>query len=263
MGAFTRARRPLALLGGLFLLGAAGVAGARDLPQIVKDGTLRVGILRDTPRLNAVGGGGRTGLEVDLIGQFARRLGVKVAWVRTSPDTFGQDLRSSKIDLLLPQNETLTLGSDAGLASTSPYYCSGAVILSRGAAVRNSAGLLGKRIAVQPGKAYFDYLKRLALDKSSSVQQDAASTVLTLIYKTADVAIVDKLAALDATFVYPKAGFKMSYPLWNTQFGAVVRSQDTALREAFNKTLRTLTESGTYDNLSGAYFPQNVRCSAY
>ncbi|BDP43962.1 cystine transporter subunit (plasmid) [Deinococcus aetherius] len=255
--------RPLALLCGLTLLGAAGTAGARDLPEIVRNGTLRVGILRDTPRLNAVRGGGRTGLEVDLIGRFARKLGVKVAWVRTSPATFGQDLRSSRIDLLLPQNETLTLGAEAGLTSTNPYYCSGAVILSRGAAVRNSTGLLGKRIAVQPGKAYFDYLKRLALDKSSNVQQDAASTVLTLIYKTADVAIVDKLAALEATFVYPKAGLKMSYPLWDTRFGAVVRLEDGGLRKAFNKTLQTLVESGAYDKLSGAYFPQNVRCSTY
>lgn len=241
----------------------AGTSAARDLSQILQDGTLRVGFVRELPRLNQAAGSRRTGLEVDLVNRFARTLKVKVAWVKSSPGSYSQDLKLGRIDLLLPQNEVLPSVPAPGLALTKPYYCSGAVILSRGTAVRNSTGLLDKRIAVQPGKVYFDYLKRLALDGNSSVQKDATAAVLTLIYKTADVAIVDKLTALDALFLYPKAEFQLSYPLWNTRFAAVTRAQDGQLRDAFNKTLRTLTESGAYDEFSRSYFPQNIRCSAY
>ena len=240
-----------------------GQAQARNLAEIVKDGSIRVGVLADTPGLNQAQGTKRAGFEVALMEKFAQSLKVRVTWVKSNAKNFKSNLTGGKVDLLLPQRESITSPLPSGIIASTPYYCSGAVILARDTAVKNSSGLLGKKIAIQPGKSYFDYLKRLSLEKHANVGRDVNTTILDLIYKNADVVIVDKLAALQAVDLYPKADLKMSHLLWATQFNAMANSKDIALVESFNKFIKRIVDTGEYERLSQPYFAESVRCAGY
>ncbi|SMB85119.1 substrate-binding periplasmic protein [Deinococcus hopiensis] len=262
MKALTRRWRLIVLCAGIFG-GISSQAHARNLADIVKARSIKVGILTDVPSLNQASGNKRIGFEVALMDKFAKSLKISVVWVKTDSKSIKNDLTSNKIDLLLPQRELLSSPLPSGISNSAPYYCSGAVILTRDTAIKNSSGLLDKKIAIQPGKSYFDYLKRLSLEKNANVGRDVNTTILDLIYKNADVVIVDKLAALQAIGVYPKANLKMSHLLWATQFNALVNSKDTTLVEAFNRFIKKIVDTGEYEQLSQPYFAESVRCSGY
>ena len=237
-------------------------ASARSLADITKEGVLRIGVIGEGSSLNSVKDGKRAGFEVDVFDQIAKSMRLKTVWVPVQNDNLKASLDKGTIDLTVAlDNEKSALPS--GLTTTNPYYCSGGVFLSKSREFKSSNDLPGKKVALQSGNQYFSYVKRLALENSVSVKQDAASAVLSLIYNTSDVAIVDKIEALNAVNTYPKANLKVSYPLWNTKHSAVIRNQDISLAQAFNSALKKSLDNGAYLKLSQKHFPDSVQCRVY
>ena len=248
--------------GVLMLLLASQLASARSLADITKEGVLRVGVIGDGNSLNSLQGGKRTGFEVDIFDQIAKAMWLKTVWVPVQDGYLQSSLNDGTIDM------TVALSADKsslpnGLTTTDPYYCSGGVLLSRSKDFKSSNDLPGKKVAIQSGNQYFKYVKRLALQNAVSVKPDATTAILSLIYNASDVAIVDKIEALNAVRTYPKANLHISYLLWNTKYSAVVRSQDFTLAFSFNAALKKLLNSGAYLNLSQKYFSTSMQCRIY
>jgi polar amino acid transport system substrate-binding protein len=229
---------------------------------VSRSGLLKIGVIAETPRFNEVNNGRRGGFEVEVLRQVASTMGLKVVWVPVQADDLVTDLENGQVDFVAwPRAQSLVL--TGGLTVTDPYYCSGGVMLSRNGEVRTSRDLGAKRIAVQLGKKYLEYVKRLSLEGSANMSANAQAAILSLIYNNSDVAIVDKFSALQAIATYPKANLRSGYLLWNDRVGLIAESRNINLKVAFNKALAETIAKSAYGKLSSSYFAENIRCREY
>lgn len=90
-----------ALVGAAFLVGATAGAYAQDALARVKDsGTLKVGTETAFAPFDFIDAGTHTGLNVDLFGEIAKELGVKIEWVLLPWEGVLPGLEAGKFDIV-------------------------------------------------------------------------------------------------------------------------------------------------------------------
>ena len=143
-------------LGLALLAGAANTANANDrFKKVLDRGELVVGVKADYKPWGFRDPSGKlVGMEIDLAGDVAKALGVKLKLVPVQSSNRMQFLQQGKIDLMIA---TMSDRSDrrkiVGIVEPN-YYTSGTNVLAKKGAVKNWAELKGKPVCGKQGAFY-------------------------------------------------------------------------------------------------------------
>ncbi len=119
-----------------------------DTLERLRGGTIRVGMVVDTPWVTD-SGGGAGGVEGAIANELARGLGARIVWTKRSGDELLEGLHEGELDLVIG-GLTDALPWKTEVAFTKPYYTDTIVVgASPGAP---AIGMLeGQRVAVEAG----------------------------------------------------------------------------------------------------------------
>lgn len=236
-------------------------AQARDLQEIISDGTLKMATEGAFAPFNHFEGEKLTGFEVELAEAVAAKMGLKPEWKTLGFDGLLTGLQQDRWDLVIASHGINPERAKA-VTFTQPHYCSGGVIVSKGGKIKTVADLKGKRIATQTGTSYLSNVEKIEgvkQVKNYPKDDDARNAVLT---RRADAQVTDRFLALEFNKKNPQVGLKLGDMVFEERIAAAVQKGNTDLAEAWNTALAKALSDGTYKALSEKYFAEDVRCDA-
>jgi polar amino acid transport system substrate-binding protein len=136
----------VAALAGLAALPAQG----RTFEEIKADGKIIIATEGAFPPFNFFAGPKLAGFEVDVADALAKRMGVAIEWRALSFDALLAGLRQDRWDLVIA-SFGITPERAKAVTFTDPHYCSGGIVVAKNPAIRTSADLVGRTVAVQTG----------------------------------------------------------------------------------------------------------------
>lgn len=233
-------------------LGAASHAGASTVDDIVKRGSVKIGVLSGVPIYGTVDEKGNpAGYDIDVARVLASYLGVKAELVPLTPPARIPALQAGKIDFLVA---TLAATPERAKAVmfTAPYSAFQMVIFSnKGAALDKLADLNGKRIGVNRGSSQETALVRANIPGLQVVRyQDDATVVQALIAHQIDAAAIPDGVAKDVMKQQADAGLAIKFTFFHQPNAMAVRLEEQEMRDWLNKSIIKMTGSGELNKIS-------------
>jgi polar amino acid transport system substrate-binding protein len=225
------------------------------LTQIQQRGVLRVAdCLSFAPFGFKDDKGNPAGYDVDIAGEMAKDLGVKVDIVDTTSANRIPNLQTDKVDVVLC-NFTITTDRAKQIAFTDPYVVAGETLLVRkDSGLRGIGDLAGKTVAVVKGSTNGDAVK--TANPQAKVQEfdSSAAAVLAVKQGQADAMVEDSnfeayQAKLDSGLTVTNDSL---VPLEYNGFG--VKLADPAWLQWLNTFLFELNTSGKNKELYQKWF---------
>ncbi|MEB0136872.1 ABC transporter substrate-binding protein [Actimicrobium sp. CCC2.4] len=241
------------------LLGPA--VQARSLDEIKSAGTLIVATEGAYPPFNYFQGSKLSGFEVELAEAMVKKMGLKIEWKALSFDALLAGLRQDRWDMVMASFGVTDERSKAVLF-TSPYYCSGGVIVSKDAAIKDAATLTGKTVAVQTGSTYMENVKKLAGVKEVKNFPQDTDARSALVAGRVDAWVSDRFVVKTATESNPGLGLKTGDYLFVERIAAAVKKGNAPLAAAVDKALAEVMADGTYKTISEKFMKEDIRCKS-
>lgn len=216
----------------IFLLGI-GCDVPRD-PETtlerVRGGTLRAGIVVNEPWTQIAGS--PSGVEVDLVEEFARRIGAEVVWIEGSEQELMAALEGFELDLVIGG---LTADSpwSAHVAFTRPYYASKLVV---GIPEENEVpeDIAGLPVAAEIGSETANLVENTDADL---IRVDDLHDLP--IAAAVDTWLLDDLDLQDSGIVLKESAHVMAVPpgenLWLTELEKFLAQQQDAVGELLER----------------------------
>lgn len=189
-------------------------------------------------------GGKVVGLDMDLVGEVAKDLGVALD-VKVTPFEgieSGIDLTTGNCDVAA-SGLSITPARQAKMDFSTPYFdADQGLLVKQGSDIKDASSLTGKRVGVQQGTTGGDWAKAQGLE---TVQfEDLGLQVQAVQTGQIDAALND-FATLNP---YAKDGLAVAAKIpTGEKYGFGVKKGSSALLAAVNKTLDRVHSDGTYD----------------
>jgi polar amino acid transport system substrate-binding protein len=216
------------------------------LSEIVKRGTLRVGMSGNQPPLNFKGKDGEMyGLEVDLARAFAAVMGLDLEIVQKP---FGQllpALESNQVDLVM-SGVTITTERNLKAAFVGPYFVSGKSIITKSStlAKADEPGDLDQSnvmLAALEGSTSQRFVEALLPKAKLTTTKDYDAAVKLLLDGKVDAVVADReIAALSALRNQDAGVVALSQPLTIEPIGIAARPGDALYLNLLQNTLGAL-----------------------
>jgi polar amino acid transport system substrate-binding protein len=191
------------------------------------------------------------GLDMDIVGEVAKDLGVDVEVLVTPFDGIqsGQDLETGNCDLVASAI-TITEDREKNMDFSDPYFdADQGLLVTAGSGLASVEDLEGLKVGVQQATTGATWADEQGLDLVEF--EDLALQVEALRSGQIDAAIND-IAVL---IPYASEDFEVGATFTTgEQYGLGVKTGNTALAEAVNATLERITSDGTYDDIYQTYF---------
>lgn len=243
----------------LALVLAAGVAQARSLDEVKKDGKIIIATEGQFPPFNYFQGSKLSGFEVEVAELVAKKMGLKVEWKALGFDALLAGLRQDRWDLVIASHG-VTEERARAVTFTDPHYCSGGAIVSMDPAIRTAADLNGKLVSVQTGTTYLENVKKLpGVKEVKNFPQDTDARSA-LVSRRVDAWVTDRFVASGAIAANPAAGMKRGGFVFIEKIAAAVAKGNNSLAQGYNKALAEVMADGSYAAVSMKYFKEDVRC---
>jgi polar amino acid transport system substrate-binding protein len=240
-------------------LAAIAPASARDLADIKASGTIKIATEGQTPPFNYFKDGKLAGFDVDLGNALAQKLGVKAEWVTLPFDSLLIGLGEGRYDFVIA-GHGITPEREKAVDFSTPYYCSGAVIVSLPGGAQKAPELQGKTVGVMVGTTYLaavSKVENVGEIKTFPSDLDALQNLLT---HHTDVWVSDKLTVIDIANKTPEAHLQIGDMLFTEREGIAFGKGNAALRDAVNAALATMLSDGSYAAISNRYLHRDIRC---
>ena len=248
---------PTAATGG----GSGATGGTAAIPEFstIKDGVLTVGSCLDYPPFESVKNGEKTGFDVDMSEEIAKRLGLTVEWVKADFDTIFTAVAGNQFDMVAAAS-TITSEREQVVDFSDPYYnalqsltvnteqtpdITSTDQLGEGDVVGVQKGTTGKIWAEDNLVPQGVELKTFTDSPDSFRDLEAGNVVGVINDKTASVEIVKDLPSLE---VVQSIDTKEHY-------GFAFSPSNPELRDAVNAVLAQMIADGTYQEIYDKYFP--------
>lgn len=242
-----------------FILIFATPTLARTLEEIKKSGTL-IAVTNGTfPPFSFYDKLKLSGFEIDLVEAIAKEIGVKVDWKIVPFDATLIGLTQNRYDLVIASHG-ITAERQKMVEFSAPYYCSGAVIMSRQDGPRTKAELKGKILGAQVGTTYLGYLETIEGHGEIKTFKSETDTFMALMTGRVSAMIGDKFAGLIAVKNRPEAKLQIGETLFQEKIAMAIQKGNESLLKAVNTALLSLQKNGTYAKISKTYFPEDIRC---
>ncbi|MGE5602887.1 MAG: ABC transporter substrate-binding protein [Nitrososphaerales archaeon] len=242
----------LALAGWLVLRPREGA-----LEDIQKRGSWRVGMDPSFPpfeNLDAVSGQ-VVGLDADLAAALGLQLKIKTEIVSLGFDELIDAVAAHRIDAAISALPVIPERTQ-DVRFSDPYVQAGVVLaVPTGSAIRGTADLAGRRVAVEWGSQGDAEARRLLAAGKSQFELLPKETVAAALDATvagkADAAVVDAISLA----LYGQSGqlSTVGEPLFSDPYVVVVAHDAPDLLSAINESLRTLETDGTLTSLRGRW----------
>jgi len=235
---------------------------ASHLQQVIKRGTLNVGVLPDYPPYSSQqANGDLVGYEPDIAKKLADALGVKLKMVNTDGTSRKPVLDSNRVDVDIDAF-TATDERAKAVDFTIPYVASGALPLFRkDSPIKDIADLKGKKVSVARGSTN-DTLMTKQFPGTTVVRFDTIADAIQAVksgkvdavmegFATVSKAVADdpSLAALDIEPISPaliSMGIKQGDQIWLNYLNNFIRNLNSSGQNAviykkwFNADLPTV-----------------------
>ena len=246
---------------------AAAIAGlavcaavqARTLDEIKKDGKIIIATEGAYPPFNYFQGSKLSGFEVELGDAIAKKMGLAVEWKALSFDALLAGLRQDRWDVVMA-SFGITEDRAKAVSFTSPYYCSGGVIVAKDPAIHTVDSLNGKTVAVQTGTTYMENVKKLSGVKEVKNFPQDTDARSALLNGRVDAWVSDRFVAKTALASNNTAGLKMGDFVFVEKIAAAVKKGNSSLSAAYDKALAEVMADGTYQAISDKYMKEDIRC---
>ncbi|MET0404890.1 MAG: ABC transporter substrate-binding protein [Cystobacter sp.] len=251
--------RLLSPLIALTLCLVATLSEARTFEEIKKDGKIIIATEGGFPPFNYFRGPTLTGFEIDLAEAMAKKMGVQIEWRALGFDTLLAGLRQDRWDVVIA-SFGITPERSKAVTFTSPHYCSGGVIVTKNPAIRKSADLAGKTVAVQTGTTYLQSVQKIPGVKEVKNFPKDTDARTALATGRVDVWVTDRFVARAALDAAPAAGLSIGDFVFVEHLAPAVKKGNTSLAEALDKALQAVQADGTYEAISKKYLNEDIRC---
>jgi cyclohexadienyl dehydratase len=219
--------------------------------QVTKSGILRVGTtgdyepfsIKDTTKKEAV----IKGIDADLAKSLATELSVKLVFIDTTWPEIMRDLKENKFDVAM-SGISITAERETLAYFSEPYHTGGKIPVSLCSKVQHYSSLKkidqeGVRLVVNPGGTNEKFLDKNIKHAEKIIYPDNKTIFMEIIEGRADVMITDQIEASVQTEKNQVLCTTQAKPL-NLQKKGVLIHQDKDLRNAVNKWLRSVRNSG-------------------
>ncbi|HEX9115272.1 MAG TPA: ABC transporter substrate-binding protein [Anaerolineae bacterium] len=255
--------RPIAVL--LLVVVVAAIVAWRTWPRdatferVKERGVLRVGLDPSFPPFENLdpATGKPVGFDVDLTTALAAQMGVKAEIVPAGFDELVDAVAAHRVDAAISALPVFPWRS-RDVSFSSPYVEAGVVLAARpGAPITGTAGLAGRRVAVEWGSE--GDAQARALQKSSAPglvlvqREDAGQALAAVAAGEADAAIVDAISLA----LHNRDGARLitiGAPLRSDPYVVVVPHDAPALLNAIDAGLAQLQANGTLAALHARWF---------
>jgi polar amino acid transport system substrate-binding protein len=242
----------------LIMLSACGSSSTTEGPggvPLVNAGQLTVCSDLPYPPFDIQKGSDYTGFDLDLMGEIAKGMGVKMKVQDTGFDALqsGLTLNAGQCDIAASAM-TITADREKNLDFSKPYYDSQqSLLVPTGSDVKSIDDLSGKKVGVQQGTTGKTYTEQNAPQDAQIVSFPSDGEM----YQAIKAGQVDALLQdLPVNLVHQQAGGFQIVQTFSTgeQYGFAVKQGNTELLNAVNQQLSKLRSNGTYDKLYDRYF---------
>ena len=231
-----------------------------SLSSVQESGTLTVGT-EGTYRpfsFHEDGSGDLTGFDVEVATAVAAELGVDVAFEETQWDGIFAGLQSGRFDTIANQVSITPERLDAYTFSAPYTYSTGVIVVpSDNTSITSFESLAGKTTAQSLTSNWYT----LATESGATVEavEGWAQSVALVQQGRVDATVNDKLTFLDYQKQNGAEGIKVAAETTDRSESAFAFAQGgTALAEAVDAALATLSANGTLAGISDTYFGADV-----
>lgn len=195
------------------------------------------------------------GYDIDIVNEIAKELKAEVSVIATGFEGIksGQDLNVKKCDLAAA-GMTITDERKKAMDFSKPYFeATQALIIKKGAGIKDLPDLKGKTLGVQSGTTGEEYANKNAKDAKLKKYDGLASLMAGLKSGGIDAAINDNGVVFD--YAKENEGFEVVKE-FNTgeKYGIAVKKGNTALLTVVDKTLDRIKSDGTQDKIHKKWF---------
>lgn len=234
-------------------------AQARTYDEIKADGKIIIATEGAYPPFNYFQGSKLSGFEVELGEAIAKKMGLTIEWKSLSFDALLAGLRQDRWDIVMA-SFGITPDRAKAVSFTSPYYCSGGVIVSKDAAIHSVDTLAGKTVSVQTGSTYFENVKKVSTVKEVKNFPQDTDARAALLNGRVDAWVSDRFVAKSALETNASGGLKMGDYLFVEKIAAAIKKGNAPLAAAYDKALAEVMADGTYKTISEKYLKEDIRC---
>ncbi len=229
---------------------AGGETSAAADVQLVTDGTLTVCTNPPYEPFEFEDGDKVVGLDMDIVNEVAKDLGVELAIKVTPFDGIqsGADLDSSNCDIVA-SGITITDVREEKMDFSKPYFdADQGLLVPAGSPLKSVADLADKTVAVQTATTGLTFA---ADNNLKYVEYEDLGLQIEALKTGAVDAVINDIAVLGP---YQNTEFEVAttFPT-GEQYGLGVKTGNSALLTAVNATLDRIKSDGTYDSLVEKY----------
>jgi ABC-type amino acid transport substrate-binding protein len=232
-----------------------GHAHAESTLKVVKDrGTMIAGVRFDSPPYGYVDASGQNvGFDVEIAGEIAKRLGVKLELVRVTGQSRIPTLTSGKVDLLVAAL-TKTAEREKVVDFTMTYVTDGsAAVVKKGSPIKKISDLNGKTVSFVQGTTADAGMKEKAPQALITKFQEYPAAFLAFQQGITE-AFIGQALGLDRFIKTDADKYEVISELVVEDPTAIgVRKDDTEWKDTLNGLLRDMVKDGTWSKIMTKY----------
>ena len=246
-------RRFAAIASALVFALALPVAGARadELADIMKAGTLKVGIFEDFPPFASAGTDLKSqGYDIDVIDALAKAMGVKAELVGITGQNRIAFLTEHKVNLLVSVGKSAEREKVIDFADAyAPYFI--AVWGPKAIAVKSAADLGGKTIAVNRGTLE-DTSVTEAAPKDADIQRfnDYNGVISAFLAGQVQLIVVGNDVGAGILAKHPAIDQELKFNLLDSPSNIALNKGEAALKAKVNEVVAGMKKDGSLNEVS-------------
>jgi len=254
----------LAAVMSLMLAACGSAAGDNHLESIKKAGVIKVGTSADYPPFEYVDESGqKTGFDIELMAEIAKRLDVTLEWVDMPFDSLIAGVQENKIDASISAFNYTEERDQVVDFSVAYYDGEDAFAVAEGFAgtIENPEDVVAYKIGVQTGTTQDGWLTGLVdegkLNEANLFRYDRADqAALDLKNGRVDVMMADAIPM--KALAQQLGGLKIVYEgvVSSGPINIVLPEGDTELTQAINEIIKQLQDEGFIEALALKHFGQ-------
>ncbi len=233
---------------------AAPVAAETTLEKIKRTGVIMSANTFSYPPFGFIENGKKSGFDVDLGTEIARRMGVKIEFETIDFRGIIAALKSGRVDMLIT-GMVYTADRAQQIAFSDPYFEGGVAGAFRkgGSPIAKPDDLIGKRVGVELGSAGDKFVRDHYGPKVEVKTYDTEFLGLKDLENGRVDAFVGSIAPM--RYIMRSMPSLTVTDIWDKRIqGANTRLEDKDLLEEINKHLRAMKSDGTYGKLVAKWF---------
>lgn len=196
------------------------------------------------------------GFDIDLAGEVAKRLGVKLRTQPISWDAKEQELNTGKIDCIW-NGMSVDSARARAMNLSSPYLENRMIFTVKDSALSTLASLAGKKIAVQNGSTAQKLLEASEAGKAAREIfpfDDNQTALMDLDRGGVDAVFLDEIVAKYWISSNGKPFIVLNEGLSEEVYAIGFRKKDQRLRDAVDSVLAAMKADGTFDEIIAKWF---------